>query len=564
FVSKWRDVGEFMSQNEKNFFHFMYEKYSKNLSNLESSFSDFMKEYNLKKDKFNFLQKIEFRKEILSQFENLNCFKNLSPLDFYKKIFKFELQEKDKFKNGDCNAIVSIMSYDKNLKYRGKQYMVKRDLEFLNFVLQRFKKQSLEVEKLFNEPDLFDLNFKELKNWRNRDFVIISSCGYMGSKKNVKRVRECYELCIDVDYIDLKTLPNLIRICEQNILPSPTLITFSGNGLHLHYVFKQPLAIENRHNQKILNDIKRVLTKFWWNKFIVDQKKSVQYQSIFQSFRMVGTFTKNAFETLGFEFKDGKEYDKNDLNDFLNYKQFREFAEFKEWKITDKISWNEAKTLYPQWALKKEIKKENKEKKEFIPDSQKENPRAKLYEWWLNKLKNSSEVLEGHRYFCIYTLAVFAKKSNISRETLERDAFSLKAKFNALGHEFSDEDIKTALYAFNKKESVLLTARHLSEITGIEFKKKKAPQGLSRLEALELANLALKYKRERQALEKKRLEAKKAKEEAEYEASLKFAILPKKPKREQKLRKRDALRREQKRQKLLNKGGHKAPASMLD
>ncbi|EIR7050170.1 hypothetical protein LXG29_001712, partial [Campylobacter jejuni] len=63
---------------------------------------------------------------------------------------------------------------------------------------------------------------------------------------------------------------------------------------------------------------------------------------------------------------------------------------------------------------------------------------------------------------------------------------------------------------------------------------------------------------------KKRLEAKKAKEEAEYEASLKFAILPKKPKREQKLRKRDALRREQKRQKLLNKGGHKAPASMLD
>ncbi|MBO0063696.1 hypothetical protein, partial [Listeria monocytogenes] len=97
------------------------------------------------------------------------------------------------------------------------------------------------------------------------------------------------------------------------------------------------------------------------------------------------------------EFKDGKEYDKNDLNDFLNYKQFREFAEFKEWKITDKISWNEAKTLYPQWALKKEIKKENKEKKEFIPDSQKENPRAKLYEWWLNKLKNSSEVLEGHR-----------------------------------------------------------------------------------------------------------------------------------------------------------------------
>ncbi|MCF0231219.1 MAG: N-acetyl-gamma-glutamyl-phosphate reductase [Enterococcus sp.] len=223
-----------------------------------------------------------------------SVFKRLAPQAFYERIYKKELQERSAFKDGACNGIMTILN-----KNNVKNFMIKQDLKVLNVALSRYEKQKKKLESI-EKSGKSPAYTERAKSFL--DFVIVSSCGYMGKRKCLDMVRECYEICIDLDSLKLNSIQVLKDICDKNILPLPTLITLSGNGIHLHYVFDKPLNVENRHNQSILNEIKRALTYHWWNPYLTDlnDKRAIQYQSIFQSFRMVGTFTKDQRETLGY------------------------------------------------------------------------------------------------------------------------------------------------------------------------------------------------------------------------------------------------------------------------
>lgn len=69
-----------------------------------------------------------------------------------------------------------------------------------------------------------------------------------------------------------------------------------------------------------------------------------------------------------------------------------------------------------------------------------------VYDWWIRKLKEGAE--QGHRYWCIMTLATYAQKCGVPRETLEEDAYGLIPFMNTKGDEFTEDDVMHALEAY--------------------------------------------------------------------------------------------------------------------
>lgn len=540
-----------LSKEPNEFMEIQYEKF---LKSQDKNFVEFMRKFQREKRKKEFIEFLHFRQKIITDIMQTQRFKRLESLEFYKRIFKDGLQEMHGKRDGKPNAIMAILSPFKE-GVRGTQYMVKRNLGVLNIALNRFKRQNEILLEKMNEPEFLDLHLEDFLNSKKRDFVIISSCGYVGKRKLLKRARICFELVIDLDYIKSDCIANFINICDKGILPSPNLITFSGTGLHLHYILKDPINIENKKNAEILNDIKRVLTEFWWNKYIIAENKSVQYQSIMQSFRMVGTFTKQGFETLGFEFQNVEDYSTQEFQNWLkDYKGFKGKAQTEWDKLHHKVDFETARALYPEWALKLEQRKtEKKEQKSQEPKPKRfdYNPFERIYKWFLDKLQNSNEVKEGHRYHCIQALACFARKCGVNFTRLYNDAHALLEHFNALGHEFTKDEIDLALRIYKTPYAKKMTANYLSLITGIEFKSIKR-KGLTRIQALEIARLTKWHKNANKRLERqKRLEEdKKAKEERERDLNAKMAVIKPKFKRGQKLNSRQRANREKKRAKL--------------
>lgn len=101
-----------------------------------------------------------------------------------------------------------------------------------------------------------------------------------------------------------KALGNLLHQIEHNQNPRPTYIVNSGHGLHLYYIFKEPIKLYN-HIKEPLKKMKFELTERLWNIFTSDLKEK-QFQGIFQGFRMVGSPSKFGKEYRLRAFKTGK------------------------------------------------------------------------------------------------------------------------------------------------------------------------------------------------------------------------------------------------------------------
>ena len=71
-------------------------------------------------------------------------------------------------------------------------------------------------------------------------------------------------------------------------MPMPTFLVASGGGLHVYYVFEQPIDLFL--NIKLqLKALKYDLTFRLWEYKATSRNKEIQYQSINQGFRMVGS-----------------------------------------------------------------------------------------------------------------------------------------------------------------------------------------------------------------------------------------------------------------------------------
>lgn len=373
---------------------------------------------------------------------NHKGYESVSAIDFYDDIFGEDLEEScvpEDYKTGEYGgiAIERVKKLDEygnvvfdskgNEKYVGKRYTITK-----------------------GNYELYDL----IDNSEN--FCIIAPVSYAGRARINKNARYMYALCIEVDYIRPDGgLNELIYSWERELMPvpKPTYIVCSGNGLHLYYVFERPIPLWQNIFDK-LTEAKKYLTPRLWTKYITTAYNKIEYESITQAFRCVGSKTKG--NSYAMAFKCGDKVMIEYMNSFL-----------PDDKKLDSIyksncSLEEAKEKYPEW-YKRRIE-EGKDRGHF-------NRYKPIYYDWINKILDGAVV--GRRYNCLENLCSLAVQCNIEPEQVEKDCRMVAEKFEMLTEDdknhFTEYDILCALRTYHNADEQAYRRRidFISAKTGI-------------------------------------------------------------------------------------------------
>ena len=264
---------------------------------------------------------------------------------------------------------------------------------------------------------------------------------------------------------------------NHDIIPKCTYCINSGHGLHLYYLLEKPVPLY-KHLQDKLREFKYELIAKVWNRYTstFTEREQVQYQGIFQGFRMVGTQSKlgkrypvKAFETgerVTIEYLNGYLMDKSKAVTDFHYKS--------------DLSLAEARKKYPEWYEKRIVQGERRERWHVKRD---------LYDWWLRKIKEGASV--GHRYSCLCVLASYAVKCDIPEDELFTDAFSLLQFLDDMSDDehnrFTKRDILDAMQ-FYQENYVTYSRREAERVSAIAMPASKR-NGRKQAEHLERARL---------------------------------------------------------------------------
>lgn len=146
------------------------------------------------------------------------------------------------------------------------------------------------------------------------DFCLMSPISYAGKSRKSGNARFMYAMAIDLDGIEtLDQWQFFIQQVERGHemlsfvwgLPKPTYIVSSGTGVHIYYVFQKPVPLF-RDIVEQLEVLKRRLTWQVWTQGASSLHDNVQYESLFQGFRVVGTVTKDGGRCRAFRVGDAE------------------------------------------------------------------------------------------------------------------------------------------------------------------------------------------------------------------------------------------------------------------
>lgn len=418
-------------------------------------------------------------------------YEEVDPMTFYRDVFPDgELaphREKDDYKTGEYSAIAMCVSnnLNPNEKHQIKRYTITDDFDNLDYILN------------------------------SEDFCFMSPISYAGKNRTSNNARYLYALCIEIDNLKVnnkrifkpehethRITYNKSEKCyiEHEYVglhslfenfgvyyPKPTYIVASGNGVHLYYIFEKAIPLY-KNIAKTLEIYKRRLTKMLWNKKVTMSYKEsdIQYESLYQGFRIPGTLTKVGLKTKN---KRDDRATAHKIGDKVSIEYMNSFvAEKYKMSVIYKsnLTKAQAKDLYPEWYQRRIV--EGKEKKRWYC---KEN----LYTWWLNRITEETQV--GHRYYCLMMLSVYAIKCEISRDQLETDAFSLLQKFEDMTTEeenhFTEKDVLDALQIYEDKKYVTYPIKIIEKRSGLHIEKNKR-NGRNIHEHVEYMNTIREYK----------------------------------------------------------------------
>lgn len=335
-----------------------------------------------------------------------SLFAEVHYMDFYRDIFpEGSFEERGEYEDGKYNGIA--IAIEKGSK-RAKRMTITDDLDTI--------------------ADMAGSN----------DFCLMSPISYAGKSRKSSNARFMYALAIDLDgmterkhwdfFMEQINRGHEMLQCVWG-LPRPTYLVSSGSGIHIYYVFKQPIPMFKNIVEE-LEKLKRRLTWQAWTQGASSLHDKVQYESLFQGFRVVGTITKDGGRCRAFSV--GEKVTVEYLNKFVP-----EDHRAVSFVYKSDLRLEDAKKKYPEWYQRRIVEKR--------PRNTWTCKKA-VYDWWIRKLKEGAE--QGHRYWCIMTLATYAQKCGVPRETLEEDAYGLIPFMNTKGDEFTEDDVMHALEAY--------------------------------------------------------------------------------------------------------------------
>jgi len=319
---------------------------------------------------------------------------------------------------------------------------------------------------------VFD-GLEELDGYMGADFAIISPITYCGRNRSSRNARWMYALAIDLDGVGMRQMNNVVHQMEHAVIPKATYVVNSGYGLHLYYLFDDPVPLYPKI-QRQLKEMKYELARHIWNKY-TSTIQDVQQQGIAQGFRMVGSWSKlgRGYPVTAYETGYGRvtiDY----LNGFVDDGHKVDIVIYKS-----KMTLDEAMAKYPEWYNRRIINKEPKKRWHI---------KRALYDWWLRRI--TYEIGVGHRYFGIMCLAIYAAKCDIDEDELYDDAFGLLERYDSLSvtpdNSFTKEDIVAALQAY-AENYVTFPRNDIEKISGIPIPVNKR-NGRKRSDHLKIMN----------------------------------------------------------------------------
>ena len=300
------------------------------------------------------------------------------------------------------------------------------------------------------------------------DFALCSLCTYSGRRRTAKNAYRLYGFVFDLDGVGEEELKWVLGgIKQKDYMPCPQYIVNSGHGLHLYYIFEQPIPLFPKL-VPFLQRLKHALTQVIWTNetsYIKNQpdRDNRDYLGIYQSYRMPGSCSK-----LG-KGKDKEKYlvqayrynsfvarcSISELNKFVGdpwkFPVSAENPDYSSWDFP-RMSLDECKKEWPEWYQRRIVEK--KPPKQWVAS-------PKLYDWWLRRIQNyqggwgEEGARDGNRYYCIAFLFVMAIKCNISKEKAMADALTLIEAFDALtvkpDNKFTRSDVEAASEYYDRK-----------------------------------------------------------------------------------------------------------------
>lgn len=304
-----------------------------------------------------------------------------------------------------------------------------------------------------------------------RRFAIMPPATFVGNTNSYRNARFLYAFAIDLDGVDVGDLNYLIKGMTSGFYPAANIIVNSGHGVHLYYLLEKPIGMYSTRIEA-LNKLKAGLTRLVWtvSKFGVEK---AQVQSVVQGFRLPGTLTKFGKPIRAFYNNDAPFHTIEDLNKTVN-KQYKltdlEISQLKDDKPYNpaKVTLEEAQRLWPEWYAARVIGKKRVGKKWHVNRA--------LYDWWLDILRDGTQVEEHHRYWCVLTLVVYAVKCDIPRDEVLYDALSLVRAFDAksttVDNPFVEDDVYDAMRAYDEEYNKW-PVRVIETTTGIRIERNK-------------------------------------------------------------------------------------------
>ena len=312
----------------------------------------------------------------------------------------------------------------------------------------------------------FEETLQELQ--KATGFAILNGLTYFGRKNEQAHANKMFAMIFDLDGVEDKNLNALLSgAINGSAYPIPNYIILSGHGVHLYYVFEEPVSLFP-YTKIQLKELKYALTEKIWNMYTSNIKKK-QFQGINQGFRVIGGYTKiEGVRVRAFKLNEHP-FSLQQLCEFVPEEhRIDETKIFKESKLT----LQQAKQKYPEWYEKVIVNgNRNVTPWDIAGKVHGDNPYA-LYDWWIRQIYNGASY--GHRYFAIMALAIYGVKNGKSFDEVKSDAMDLIPYLNDLNPDepFTEKDCEVALECFDERYCTF-PIRDIEKITGIEIKRNR-------------------------------------------------------------------------------------------
>lgn len=284
---------------------------------------------------------------------------------------------------------------------------------------------------------------------QQRSDAFIFPAAFYHSYVNMGTLQKLYAITIDLDGVSPRDLANLMMHNYTGVRPSR--IVNSGHGVHLVYMFKEPIECYN-YVKPVIAKMTKIL-KARLSSLLQDGHADYK-TSIIQSYRVVGSLTKLGQIATAYAVDDA-------------------------WEVT-----RLAKLLHVTWQKKQQVQdRQDKPKAQvlYIPNAQ-----PGLYGYCLRRM---SEVPEGNRYTAMFALAIVAYKCKVDKDALQQSLIACMEQYNDRGDAtiVRMSEVRKALRGYSQK-FVRVTAKQLEDYFGWSFARKTKRNGRKQRDHLLIAS----------------------------------------------------------------------------